>query len=51
MGSYFDQMHPSVFWAMDSGIALAGGILILLFRKHLQRALAVDDALEREHVS
>lgn len=51
IGSYFDQMHPSVFWTMDSGIALAGGILILLFRKHLQRALAVDDALEREHVS
>ena len=39
IGSYFDQMHPSVFWAMDAAIALAGGILILLFRKRLQAAL------------
>ncbi|RRQ52672.1 peptide MFS transporter [Sphingorhabdus wooponensis] len=42
IGSYFDQMHPSVFWAMDAAIALAGGILILLFRKRLQAALESD---------
>lgn len=42
IGSYFDQMHPSVFWVMDSAIALAGGIIILLFRKHLQSALESD---------
>lgn len=42
IGSYFDQMHPSVFWAMDAAIALAGGILILLFRKRLQAALETD---------
>jgi POT family proton-dependent oligopeptide transporter len=42
IGSYFDQMHPSVFWAMDSAIALAGALLILLFRKRLQAALESD---------
>jgi POT family proton-dependent oligopeptide transporter len=42
IGSYFDQMHPSTFWIMDSAIALAGGILILLFRKRLQAALESD---------
>ena len=42
IGSYFDQMHPSVFWAMDAAIALAGGILILLFRKRLQATLESD---------
>jgi POT family proton-dependent oligopeptide transporter len=39
VGSYFDQMHPSVFWAMDAGIAIVGGMVILLFRKRLQAAL------------
>jgi POT family proton-dependent oligopeptide transporter len=42
IGSYFDQMHPSVFWAMDAAIGLAGGIIILLFRKRLQAALESD---------
>ncbi len=42
IGSYFDQMHPSVFWAMDAAIGLAGGIIILLFRKRLQAALEDD---------
>jgi hypothetical protein len=35
-------MHPSVFWAMDAGIAFVGGMLILLFRKRLQAALDPD---------
>jgi POT family proton-dependent oligopeptide transporter len=42
IGSYFDQMHPSAFWAMDAAIGLAGGIIILLFRKRLQAALESD---------
>jgi POT family proton-dependent oligopeptide transporter len=44
VGSYFDQMNPSVFWAMDAGIAIVGGIVILLFRKRLQAALDPDVA-------
>jgi len=35
-------MHPSVFWAMDAGIAIVGGMVILLFRKRLQAALDPD---------
>jgi POT family proton-dependent oligopeptide transporter len=42
VGSYFDQMSPSVFWAMDAAIALVGGTLILLLRKRLQAALDPD---------
>jgi proton-dependent oligopeptide transporter, POT family len=42
IGSYFDQMRPSVFWAMDAAIAFVGGMLILLFRKRLQAALDPD---------
>lgn len=42
IGSYFDQMNPSTFWAMDAGIALVGAMLILLFRKQLQRGLEAD---------
>jgi POT family proton-dependent oligopeptide transporter len=42
IGSYFDQMHPSVGGAMDAAIGLAGGIIILLFRKRLQAALEAD---------
>ena len=42
VGSYFDQMTPSVFWAMDAAIALTGGVVILLFRNRLQGALEPD---------
>ena len=44
VGSYFDQMTPSVFWAMDAGIAIVGGMVILVFRKRLQAALEPDVA-------
>lgn len=39
VGSYFDQMSPSAFWAMDAAIALAGAALILVLRKPLTRGL------------
>ena len=42
VGSYFDQMHPSTFWAMDAAIAVAGAAVILLLRKRLQAALEPD---------
>ena len=43
IGSYFDQMNPSTFWAMDAAIALVGATLILLFRKQLQRGLEAEE--------
>ncbi len=39
VGSYFDQMSPSAFWAMDASIAVGGAIIILMFRKQLARGL------------
>ncbi len=39
VGSRFDQMSPSAFWAMDGAIALTGAVVILLFRKQLARGL------------
>lgn len=39
VGSYFDQMPPATFWAMDAGIALVGAAVILVLRKPLQKAL------------
>ena len=42
VGSYFDQMAPSTFWALDAAIALVGAALILLFRKQLQQGLEAD---------
>ena len=40
VGSYFDQMNPTIFWAMDAAIALVGAAVILLLRKPLTRGLA-----------
>jgi uncharacterized membrane protein YeaQ/YmgE (transglycosylase-associated protein family) len=39
VGSYFDQMHPSTFWALDALIAIVGATLLLSLRKPLQKAL------------
>ena len=39
VGSSYDKMHPSVFWAMDAAIALAGAAVILILRKPLARGL------------
>ena len=40
VGSFYDKMNPSTFWAMDAGIALAGAVIILALRKRLTRELA-----------
>lgn len=39
VGSNFDKMHPSTFWALDAAIAFTGAVIILAFRKRLQSAL------------
>lgn len=39
VGSFYDKMHPSTFWTLDAAIALAGGVVLLLLRKPLMRAL------------
>ena len=39
VGSYFDKMSPSQFWAMDAAIALAGAAVILMLRNWLRAGL------------
>lgn len=39
IGSYFDQMSPASFWAMDAAIGFAGAVIILILRKPLTRGL------------
>ncbi len=39
VGSFYDQMTPAAFWALDASIALAGALLILAVRRPLMRAL------------
>lgn len=40
LGGLYEQMTPTTFWAMHAGIALAGGILVLLLKRPLERSLA-----------
>jgi proton-dependent oligopeptide transporter, POT family len=40
VGSYYEKMSPAQFWLMDAAIAAMGALLILLFGRSLDRALA-----------
>ena len=44
IGSFFDKMSPSTFWAMDACIAFAGAVIILGLRKTLRRGLEPTQA-------
>ena len=46
IGSYYGEMHPAAFWAIDAAIGLVGGLIILVIGKPLSRGLAVDDSAE-----
>jgi POT family proton-dependent oligopeptide transporter len=39
VGSFYDQMRPATFWAIDAVIALAGALIIFVMRKPLMRRL------------
>jgi len=39
IGSFYDRMSPAVFWTLDAAIGLAGGLIVLLFKRPLVRAL------------
>ena len=39
VGSFYDQMNPAAFWALDAAIALGGALLILAARRPLMRIL------------
>jgi POT family proton-dependent oligopeptide transporter len=40
VGSFYSQMDPAAFWALDAAIAFAGGLIVLGIGKPLSRALA-----------
>ncbi len=40
IGSFYSQMHPAAFWAIDAAIGLAGGLIILVIGRPLARGLA-----------
>jgi POT family proton-dependent oligopeptide transporter len=40
VGSFYAEMEPATFWAVDAGFGLAGGLIVLLFGRQIQRALA-----------
>jgi POT family proton-dependent oligopeptide transporter len=39
IGTYYEKMSPSAFWALHAGIGIAGGLLMLLFGRTLGRIL------------
>ena len=40
VGSFYSQMDPAAFWALDAAIAFAGSLIVLVIGKPLSRALA-----------
>ena len=44
VGSYYDQMSPATFWAMDAGIGLVGAAILFALNRPLTRALEPDPA-------
>ncbi|HYD13908.1 MAG TPA: peptide MFS transporter [Allosphingosinicella sp.] len=43
LGSYYDEMHPALFWTIDAAIGFAGALIILVVGRPLARGLAVDE--------
>jgi len=39
IGTYYEKMTPSAFWALHAAIGAAGGLLALLFGRTLGRIL------------
>ena len=42
IGSYYDQMTPAAFWAMDGAIGIGGAVLLFALKRPLERGLAND---------
>jgi POT family proton-dependent oligopeptide transporter len=43
VGSFYSQMTPATFWALDAAIGFAGSVLILLLKRPIEDALAAHD--------
>lgn len=44
VGSFYSQMDPAAFWAIDAAIGMAGGLIVLAIGGPLSRALAPPPA-------
>jgi POT family proton-dependent oligopeptide transporter len=44
VGSFYSQMDPAAFWAIDAAIGMAGGLIVLAIGRPLSRALAPTPA-------
>jgi proton-dependent oligopeptide transporter, POT family len=44
IGSFYAEMSPAAFWAIDAAIGLAGGLIVLVLARPLSRALAPPPA-------
>jgi POT family proton-dependent oligopeptide transporter len=44
IGTYYEKMTPSTFWALHAGIGIAGGVLMLLFARTAGRILEAQQA-------
>lgn len=42
VGSFYDQMTPAAFWALDAAIAMAGALIAWAVRKPLERRLGIQ---------
>ena len=40
VGSFYEKMTPAQFWLLHAAIAAAGGVVIMIFGRILERALA-----------
>jgi POT family proton-dependent oligopeptide transporter len=40
VGSFYAEMDPALFWALDAAFGLAGGLIVLAIGRPLSRALA-----------
>jgi POT family proton-dependent oligopeptide transporter len=44
VGSFYSEMTPARFWALDGAIGLAGGIMIFAFKRTISATLGRDAA-------
>ena len=51
VGSYYDKMTPSTFWAVDAAIGFAGGALILVLRRWLNAGVTPSEQADHAPVS
>ena len=47
VGRFYEKMTPAQFWLLHAAIAAAGGVVIMIFGRMLERALAASSGVSR----